>query len=706
MTPSVNDETSPIDGLLDEWLGQRRPSIISLKTLQSKGYSPERIAEFEAAVKAAKSEMNNLRIPPLSARSYRKQRRTNSGFLMLASLAASLLIIAGGWYSYQHWDSMRFFESGVSVFAHLPDDHQERENLEPKKPDPQPAKETATKALTSDTVLQKPKLSSSRETLSTNLLPFETTTNATQVIVGPKSASQVTALSESEIVKSIDDNLKSMWDKNQVRPSAPVSDAEWIARATKQIFNRQPTESERERFVRKDSQAARTEWLAESVNNTELSKYWGKQLAAFYLGEPLGLARELEDSRREFVKWCQGELSQASHLNSIAYKVVVLDTTPSASPTDFSPSRFWWRKMRSVDEHAVVDLIENRMRGGVGSCSRCHDSGTVGHANQSGYWNVAAIAQGVNIAKSADGSIGMASYRSVAEPLFYERDDASMVVAVPALPNGQPLEGLEGEAARVRSISRKNLKALGDWLVSSDDFAKRQVDFAWEIVFGQPLLGRWADSSEVGQLEREALAKMLGQQLIAHDYDLAKLVTWLAKSQGFQRKSADLDLDWYVNAGETDLRSASHRTRMLGVFPATREQNLRLMSRVENFTQAFVPKAMEQNGVLANPLLPKNPAKAIASQPLADGATQFRTKQLTAQQVEYLTRVYALPQSMELQLDRLLKSKLTWHQMVEHAFLMTGFEKPNPNEIAAADRIMDWTRDRRQTLRRILAARL
>jgi Protein of unknown function (DUF1553) len=243
-------------------------------------------------------------------------------------------------------------------------------------------------------------------------------------------------------------------------------------------------------------------------------------------------------------------------------------------------------------------------------------------------------------------------------------------------------------------------------LISSDDFAKKQVDFAWEILFGQPLLGRWADSSDVGQAQREALTDYLGQQLIAHDYDLAKLVTWLAKSQAFQRKSADLDLAWYANAGEADLRTASHRIRMLGVFPATRDQNLRLMSRIENLTQAFVPKALEQNGVLANPLLPNNPGKAIASQPLTKGITQNRTKQLTAQQVEYLTRVYTLPQTMELQLDRLLKSKLTWHQMVEHAFLMTGFEKPNPVEIATADRILDWTRDRRQTLRRILAARL
>ncbi len=699
----LNDEPSAIDGLLDEWLGQSRPSVVTPQLLEKKTFSPERMAELDAALIAAQKDMLARRIQPRSAASYRKRHRHYSGLFMLATMAASLLAIAGGWFAYSYRDKLQLIDNQPLAKMDLPPSTDANSPNEQKTAALQPAAETIVKS-TQVAKTKAPETDPSRESLPSNTLPFEKSKTKPKLAELPKTVAKVPKRSETEIVKSIDDHLQGLWAKYQVQPSAPVSDAEWIARATKQLLNRQPTESERERFVKKDSQSARSEWLADTLINSEMARHWGRQLAAFYQGEPIGLSRDLDETRREFVKWCQGELLQSNSLNALAYKVVVLDTTPSVTPTDFSASRFWWRKMRSTGQHAAVDVLESRLLGGVGSCSRCHDSGTVETAHQSTYWNLVAIAQGVSMAQSADGSIGMASYRSVEEPLFYEREDASMVAAVPAIPNGKFLEGLSGDSAQVRSIARRNLKEFGQWLVTSDEFAQGQVDFAWQLVFGQPLLGRWPGTTEDGQAEREALARALGQQLIAHDFDLSTLVTWLAKSQGFQRKSADLDVHWYLSAGDTDLRNANRRTQMLAVFPATRDQNLRVMSRVVQLTESVVPKAVEKNGVLANPLLPTNPSKAIARQPLNNASTQ--AKRLTPQQIEYLARVYALPSSMESQLDRILKSKLTWHQMVEHAFLMTGFEPPNANELAAADHILDWTRDRRQTLHRILAARL
>jgi Protein of unknown function (DUF1549) len=707
MTP-LDDEKSLVDGLLDEWLGQSRPTVITPQLLKKKRFSPERLAELDAAMNAARSDIRSVRIQPRSAASYRKRRRRYSGLFVLATMAASLLAIAGGWFAFSHRDKFQLNAFESIAKTDLPQASGAKPPMEQKAPSLRPAPETivasSTVASSTPSNVETPKTASPRESLFSTATPFETPKETTIAAEIPKALTKVPKRSESEIVKSIDDHLNGLWTKYQVQPSAPVNDAEWIARATKHLLNRQPTQSEQELFVRKDSHVARASWLNETIKGSEIARHWGKNLALFYLGEQVGFNREVNETRQEFIKWFQGELLQSNRLDSMAYKVVVLDTTPSASSSDFSASRFWWSKMRNLSQHAAVDILDTRLLGGVGSCSRCHDSGTVGTADQTSYWNLAAITQGVSIAKNADGSIGIASYRSVAEPLYYERENASLVAAVPTIPNGRILEGLSGDASQVKSVARKNLKEFGRWLVTSEQFAQGQVDFAWQVVFGQPLLGRWPGTTEDGQAEREALAHALAQQLIAHDFDLAALVTWLAKSQGFQRRAADLDANWYLSAGDSDLRNASRRTQMLGVFPAARSQNLRLMSRVVQLTEIFVPKTVEQTAVLANPLLPKNPSKAIASQPLKTSSP--KDTRLTPQQVEYLTRVYALPKSMELQLDRILKSKLTWHQMVEHAFLMTGIEPPNANELAAADQILDWTRDRRQTLHRILAARM
>ncbi len=56
MNPLPPDDPNILDGLLDEWLGQKRPRPLSVESLSCREYSSARIAEFESALKSAQQE--------------------------------------------------------------------------------------------------------------------------------------------------------------------------------------------------------------------------------------------------------------------------------------------------------------------------------------------------------------------------------------------------------------------------------------------------------------------------------------------------------------------------------------------------------------------------------------------------------------------------------------------------------------------------
>lgn len=707
------DEPNILDGLLDEWLGQKRPRSLHVDALARREYSSERLAELDSALKSARQDKN--RLTPAHVDESRRSNKFHVRWYTLATMAAGIALAVVGWTWLDQRRSKDPVNDGPSGLAAVasPNESASKTGVESKSttqieaaapPKSNLASSEPASGEAKSNNNDKPR--SERVSLSLDTVPFANKAADASSIDRQAPRSKVEPLSESEVIALIDRSMKEWWNQYGVQPLPAVSGSEWVTRASQRLVGRSPSGAELERFSKKDSPAARTEWIHQATGSLEFPRYWGKRLTAFYFGESITQVAEVNAERREFVKWCQNEFKRTGmRSDALTNKLLKLNIAAS-DKSAFAPDHYWWSENGKRGNQYVADLISTRFMERRGACDRCHVSKTVAGADQAKYWGLAAVTRGVKAEQSADDlSKWSVSYRESAEPMFYERADATMVAVAPTLPNGKVLQELANRNDRDVRAAEQNLHALADWLTTSDEFARSQVNLAWEVLFGVPLADATPIDEKDANSERRALLNALGRQLIANDFDMRRLATWLTSSQAFARQSNDMNAAWYTAAGEKEMDQAHRRQALLAAFPVTTDPNMRSMNKLVALNEQILPSPSGQSGVLAQPVLPTNPGKAMANA-AAKNANREKLSKLSPGQIQYLVNVYTLPETFEIEIDRLLKTKLPWEQLVEHAFLMTGGRGPSQRELEASQRLLELTRDRRQALHRIIAGRL
>jgi hypothetical protein len=520
-------------------------------------------------------------------------------------------------------------------------------------------------------------------------------------------------LASREIVEVIDQQLKDWWTRHQVAPAATVDREEWIQRVTQRLFNRGPSDEERKRLGKGDTVTERLQWLETLVEQKDFARAWGSRLAAFYLDVPME-RRSYTEQVKLLNAWVQRELRASNYrVDAIARDLLILDPGPTQSEGGFSPSRFWWGAWKSSGKYAAADFIDHRLLGRRGACERCHDASKVEDADRGFYWGLASIAHGVQAVSNAEPrrELVKLEYRSHAAPVFYEREDASVVAVPDKLPDGRAIPKPSGTPSQIAAQSRENLQAFVDWLVTSDEFAQAQAGMTWHALFGQALQTEVGFEDRELHAERKDLVRFLSQQLRANQFDVRPLVVAILASEAFARDQIDHDGAWYAAATQEEIAKYRARQRMFAVFPRSADATFRSLDKLAVWTENQAPFAGKPAGVLAQPLPPGNPGKLLANGSSKKGGTPPKSSltesltRLPKEQVQYLIQLQTVPPALEKEIDRLLKTSLAWPELVEHVFYMTGSVGPSRAEVIDAERILAATRDRRQALMRILAAR-
>jgi hypothetical protein len=709
-TSMNNEQPTPIvDSLLEEWLRGLSPRTLTTKQVREKIYSAERLAELESALHQASSELAT-QPSRRSASDYRRRRKHLSVGKLALAIAACLMMAFGVW-AWKNSDELR---SGAS-FAIGDSVNGNKMNAELAGPSaleavlPQP-----TVPLNEPIAAAPKKPTSERQKLSLDKVPFNVSSEPAVATNKKATPSKVPPLSDSELVAAIDDHVQRWWKSNNIQPASSVDAQSWLSRATLRLVGRAPNDAEKDRFAKKSNRETQLAWLRETVDSAEFSRLWGKRLAAYYLGETVAQPNQLPDRHKDFVQWCQQELKRGPSLDAIAKSILIFEgNAKTADASTFSPSRFWWHELGSSNDQSVADFVDSRLLGRSGACERCHDGKKIPGANQEMYWGLAAVLHGIEVngSKNDEKTSGV-FYRRSEQPLFFERGDSTVVAAVPKLPNGQNLGPLVGDQATINANARKNLRSLTDWIVKSNEFAESQSNLVWEIIFGQPLVGSDWRESEVGFHDRQGLRNLLGDQLKAHAFDLKTLVVAVAASQAFSRQGIDQDGSWYANASELELQA--HRTRQLlyATYPTNIDRSLRSLDRLAQWTETNNFSETATTSVLGNVAPPPNPGRAMtnANSKNAKGPARAslleKVSKMPKGQIQYLIQSQTLPKSMSQEIDRLLKTNLSWAELVEHVYFMTGFFKPTAAEIDESNRILKVSGDRRQALFRIAAARM
>lgn len=628
-------------------------------------------SDLESPIRLASKSNPNLRKVDLATSNNKKRRQA---LALAMGFAACSLAIVGLFWVLPELDGSRFQLGQSPTLPISPKTNSNANADSPNNPNsarpansPLPSnvasantpsdKKSEVSADSSETSLQRP------ERLDIKGLPFavvepDAMPPSSAAIASP---TEELALTDSQVVSEINKTFDSLWNENQLTVQNSIADGEWLQRTAIVLMGIKPTSTQLELFINAEDSDKRDYLLNQATSSERFSRFFAKQIAAILVPENKPATAAW---REDFELWLTQNIAQRTPYNEVVRKLLVANqklNADASSPTG-RPEEYWLTSLRDSHGHRVAQRVSTLWLNQSLQCSQCHDQGTGSDTSQSAYWSMVAA---LNINNKPE--------------IFFERSDGTLRAAVPALPNGESLESLPIDDRRA---------AFANWLVASPAMAEGTVNLAWKLVFGSPLVSTELAMQDATAEKRTKLLKTLAQQFRVHRYDLPRLVMWIAASKPFASPSrAITQRDWLL-ASEVELREIRTGEQLFASYrrlELLEVDSSSLLQQVVRFEREDAGNQLKRT-VLAQPM----PSQSLPN----DEVNSLDKEPLPAWQQDLRLHASADSDSLHQQLiRRLLKSKLTWPQLVQHAL---GYE-PNPQELRLADELLQYHSGNKET---------
>jgi hypothetical protein len=333
-------------------------------------------------------------------------------------------------------------------------------------------------------------------------------------------------------------------------------------------------------------------------------------------------------------------------------------------------------------------------------CSQCHEgdshskgfesflASTVSNRGTESFWNVSA-----NLTPFATERIKDRNVLKVgkAKDLFVEDSDGRMKVMKPTVARSDS----DTESAR----------ALGDWLLTSEEARKSLVDSVWDEIFGQPLVPVLGLTDQEGLHERVQLRDLLAKQMQQRQTDLGTVVRWLVMSTAFGVESPKVDTPWYLKATDSQVADAQYQLKL---FAASSVMKLEASDSTQqgpaspSLLASWIDSSRKDDS--NNPTLAQPSASVTAAK---QESSKLSKLIYTDSQIRFLMENKRPYDQVALFAERIGKSSMAFPKMVDHAFLATSARFPGSNERELALKVFEVSnRDSVRALMILLNAQL
>lgn len=561
----------------------------------------------------------------------------------------------------------------VALFAAFPELYRPSPNIAKQEPQTPTRPEASTQKVASSGNAALPKEPSapavpkenslpSPERLDINGLPFAVVEPDAMPTLPLENAVPETdaALTDTEIIAEINTAFTSLWDQYKVKPVSSIDDKEWLQRTASVLLNTTPSSSQVDLFKQTEDPNKRNYLLQQATSSERFSRYFAKQIAAALVPEE---KEETAQWREDFEVWLTQNIAQRTPYNEVVFKLLTANAVSAkkGEPNVGGPENYWLTALQDPHGHKVAQRVSTLWLNQSLQCSQCHDQGSSPETSQASYWSMLAA---LNLGEKPE--------------YFFERKDGTLSAAVAALPNGESIDSLPPEQRR---------DAFAKWLSTSPMLAEGAVNMTWKLVFGAPLVSIEAAVEDPTHAARQKLLKTLAQQFRVHRYDLSRLVLWVSASQPFATPSRVItQRDWLL-ASETELRDIRNSENLFANYRRLEVSETRnnIETSGRDVLQNLVRFEREEAGnslrrtVLAQPM----PTQSLPNQ----NPATLSDEPLPAWQQNLRLHASADSDSFHQQLvSRLLKSKLTWPQLVQHAL----GRNPSSQELRWADELLQY----------------
>ena len=327
----------------------------------------------------------------------------------------------------------------------------------------------------------------------------------------------------ADLAALIDRHIEGRLQAEQILPTAPADDAEFLRRIYLDLHGVIPTGDEAARFLNDGDPNKRARLIDRLLANPRYGEYLA-DIWQGYLISPLA-----DDPRRAdpFRAWL------AVRFNSKPWDQIATELLTATGKIEDNPAVIYL--IESRHPRTVPDLTELASRYFLGirlSCAQCHDHPFVDWKQQD-FWGMAAFftqiqtpgrgKQVYKVGVKDDPQITLASLTKDGTPDGFLARPATFL-------GGEELAANRGATHRA---------ALAAWMTSPENpyFARAMVNRTWWRLFGRGLVDPVDDMHAANPPSHPELLELLSAKFIESGFDLKFLTRAIVMSQAYQRTS-------------------------------------------------------------------------------------------------------------------------------------------------------------------------
>jgi len=486
-----------------------------------------------------------------------------------------------------------------------------------------------------------------------------------------------------EAISRLNEGLRSRWVAAALTPAPEIDDRRWADRAFQVLLGRRPDAYEAALFDTA-TPVDRATW---AVRLTEDPKYrshfalhWGGLLADSLLDRRSSNRRLI--APESFRSLLAERIGAGGGLDRLTYDLLTASGGLSPAQEDFDPAVSFLVALDDGRGVATTRHVLERFLGEQGRCAVCHDHDGAGALTQLDFWGTNAHLRQVEVQGNQEIGLRLVDVDFVGDAgdsdrsaVFFETSERQLAAAFPRFVAGVEFP----ESGRLERFDRR--RTLGAFVIADQRFPVAWVDWIWSQVFEYPLGPDSVAASPTNdaQRSRETRAALAGD-FAADGFRLDHLLQWIVLSEAFSRDESQSELlaadrpwngtpaafaRWYPS--RTRFESIAQALAALDrAYEAGPDGVLAL--RAGGGTSVS-PRTANGNGVSAN----VNPGEGIDFR----SATGWNTDPAT-----------------ERQLNRIVTSRLTARQKVEHLFLAATGSPPTESEWHRCERWLEGSRER------------
>jgi len=323
----------------------------------------------------------------------------------------------------------------------------------------------------------------------------------------------------SDVVAFVDDRIEQGWKNAGITPSPAASDTEWLRRVSLDLAGHIPSAEDVERFLADTSADKRTKVIDRLLSSDDFDRHFATVWTNLLVGRAEsdiadrgGLFAFLRKSFAENRGWDETVTAFVSAEGSV-------DANPAAN---FLVAHL---NNEAVPATAITARV---FLGTQVQCMQCHNH-PFNDWTQQDFWELNSFFQQTQLTRNDAGKPVLVSVKD-GGPMLFETRSGLMKAAYPKY------EGhtISDDAAVNRRAELAKLLSTGE----ESQLATAFVNRLWAQLLGAGFTNPIDDMGPHNPASHPEALDVLSRAFVASDYDVKKLVKWIASTSAYSRTSA------------------------------------------------------------------------------------------------------------------------------------------------------------------------